>query len=161
MPVRSIDIVLSKDEAGNGIEMLYENACTLKTEPEISFNYATTEELKDWGFTDGCFTCFLMDKKDVIIQAITTFQYEEGATSAFNADVDYLRKNDYGSTVQSKKIGEASVIFKKRQSDGITYNMLFLKKNIFAAISAKYKVDRPDNLVHLMELAEKIERKIS
>ncbi|HEY9246694.1 MAG TPA: hypothetical protein VIO11_07615, partial [Candidatus Methanoperedens sp.] len=146
MPTRSIDIVLSKDEAGGGIEMLYENACTLKTEPEISFNYATTEELKAWGFTDGCFACFLMDKKDVIIQAITAFQYEEGATSAFNADVDFLRKNDYGDAVASKEIGETSVLFKKKQSDGITYNLLFLKNNIFAAISAKYKVDRPDKL---------------
>ncbi len=160
MPTRSIDIALTEAEAGEGIETLYENACTINTEPDLCFNYATTEELKDWGFSDGCFTCFLQDKKDVIIQAITTYQYEEGATCAFNADVDYLKNNDYGSLVSSKKIGESSFLFKKNQNDGITYNLLFLKNRIFTAISAKYKFDKPDNMLHIMGLAEKIERKI-
>ncbi|HEY9204647.1 MAG TPA: hypothetical protein VIO58_01900 [Candidatus Methanoperedens sp.] len=161
MPGRPIDVALSHAEAGEGMETLYENACTLNTEPDLCFNYATNENLKDWGFTEGCFSCLLRDKKDVIIQVITAYHYEEGATSAYNADVQYLKNNDYGSQINIKKIGESSVLFKKKQSDGTTYNLLFLKNNFFAAISAKYKIDGAGNLPHITGLAEKIEGKIT
>ncbi|VVB85037.1 Uncharacterised protein [uncultured archaeon] len=160
MTGRSIDIALTQAEAGDDLEIVYENVCTLSTEPELCFNYATTAELKEWKFLEGCFSSFLRDKKDVIIQVITTYQQKEGAASAYNADVDYFKKNNYGRPVKSKSLGEASVLFKKKQSDGITYNLLFLKNNVFAAVSAKYKIEKSDNLDHIFGLAEKIESKI-
>ncbi len=160
MPERSIDFSLTHAEAGEGTETLYKNVCTLYTEPGLCFNYATNEELKDWGFTEGCFTCLLQNKKDVIIQVITAYQYEEGATSAYNADVEYLMNNDYGSQLDIKKIGESSALFKKKQSDGTTYNLLFLKNKFFIAISAKYKVDKTDNIAHVIELAGRLSDKI-
>ncbi len=160
MAERSIDVALTQAEAGDGIEIVYENACTLVTEPELCFNYATTDELRNWRFSDGCFTCFLRDNKDVIMQVITTYHHREGAARAYNADVDYLKKNDYGKLIKIKKFGEASILFMKRQSDGMTYNILFLKNIVFAAISAKYKIDKTDNILHITGLAEKIEGKI-
>jgi hypothetical protein len=160
MAERSIDIALTRAEAGEGMEMVYENVCTLATEPELSFNYATTEELKTWGFSEGCFSCLLLDRKDIIIQVVTTYENQEGASHAYNADVDYLKKNGYGKPVKAKIIGESSILLKKRQSDGITYNLLFLKNNVFAALSAKYKKDTLDNIDHITGLAEKIEEKI-
>ncbi len=160
MAERSIDIALTRDEAGDYLETVYENVCTLKSEPELCFNYATTSQLKDWKFLEGCFTCFLMDKKDVIIQVVTTYKDKDGAASAYHADTDYLRKNNYGKTVTSRTLGEASVLFKQKQSDGITYNLLFFKNNVFTAISAKYKIDKPNNVDHITGLAEKIDEKI-
>ncbi len=158
--VRSIDIALTRVEAGDGMETVYENVSTLATEPELCFNYATTEELKNWGFMEGCFSCLMLDKKDVIIQVITTYQNSVGANKAYNSDVDYLKKNNYGRPVKTKTVGEASIILKKRQSDGTTYNLLFLKNNVFAAVSAKYKKDKAYNIEHLRGIAEKIEGKI-
>ncbi len=159
--IRSIDIALTLAEAGDGMDAVYENVCTLASEPELCFNYATTDDLKNWGFSEGCFSCFLQDKKDVIIQVVTTYKNREGASSAYIADVDYFKKNDYGRPVRTKTFGESSVLFKKKQSDGITYNLLFLKNTTFTAISAKYKKDKDDNIDHIIGLAEKIERKIS
>lgn len=147
-------------EAGNDIEELYENVCTLSSEPELSFNYATTEDLKKWGFSEGCFTCLLQDKKDVFIQVIATYLDKEGAGSAYNANVEYLKNNDYGRPVKTGDLGESSILFKKKQSDGITFNLLFLKNNIHVAISAKYKKEKPENVEHIVHLAEKIEGKI-
>lgn len=160
MTGRSIDIALTRAEAGDDTETVHENVCTLATEPELCFNYATTEELKNWGFTEGCFSCLLKDKKDVIIQVITTYQSREGASNAYNADVNYLKKNGYGRPVKTKPIGESSAVFKKKQSDGTTYNLLFLKNNVFAAVSAKYKKDKAENIGHITGLAEKIEENI-
>ncbi|MCZ7393108.1 MAG: hypothetical protein ABOK23_04795 [Candidatus Methanoperedens sp.] len=157
---RSIDIALTRAEAGDGMETVYENVCTLATEPELCFNYATTEELKNWGFSEGCFSGLLLDKKDVIIQVVTTFQNRDGANQAYNADVNYLKENNYGRPVKAKTVGEASIILKKRQSDGTTYNLLFLKSNVFAAVSAKYKKDKAGNIEHLRGIAEKIQEKI-
>ncbi len=157
---RSIDIALTCAEAGDGVEMIHENVVTLATEPELSFNYATTKQLKNWGFFEGCFSCLMLDKKDVIIQAITTFESNEGANKAYHSDVDYLKKNNYGRPIKTNTVGEASIILKKRQSDGTTYNLLFLKNNVFAAVSAKYKKDKAENVEHLRGLAEKIEGKI-
>ncbi len=157
---RSIDIALTCAEAGDGMEMVHENVVTLATEPELSFNYATTKQLKNWGFSEGCFSCLMLDKKDVIIQAITTFESSEGANKAYHSDVNYLKKNNYGRPVKANTVGEASIILKKRQSDGITYNLLFLKNNVFAAVSAKYKKDKADNIEQLRGLAEKIKGKI-
>ncbi|MFZ2409962.1 MAG: hypothetical protein WAW23_00160 [Candidatus Methanoperedens sp.] len=160
MTGRSIDIALTRAEAGDDTETVHENVCTLATEPELCFNYATTEDLKSWGFSEGCFSCLLKDKKDVIIQVITTYQNREGANNAYNADAEYLKKNGYGRPLKTKTIGESSVLLKKKQSDGITYNLLFLKGNVFAAVSAKYKKDRAENIEHITGLAEKIEGKI-
>lgn len=157
---RSIDIALTRVEAGDDMEMVYENACTLSTEPELCFNYATTGELKDWGFSEACFSCLLMDKKDIVIQAVTTYQSSEGASLAYNADADYLKKNNYGRPLKAKIIGESSILLKKKQSDGVTYNLLFLKGNVFAALSAKYKKDKAGNKDHITGLAEKLEGKI-
>jgi len=158
--IRSIDIALTQEEAGENIETLYENACTFADEPDLSFNYATADELNSWGFSEGCFTCFLRDSKDIIIQAVTTYRHKEGASCAYNADVNFLKKNDYGTQINIKKFGEASVLFEKRQDDGTAYNLLFLKNTVFIAISAKYKVDKADNIDHITRLAEKIEGKI-
>ncbi|GFO97297.1 uncharacterized protein ig2599ANME_1497 [groundwater metagenome] len=160
MTGRSIDIALTQAEAGGDIEELYENVCTLSTEPELCFNYATTEELHNWGFSEGCFSCLLQDKKDAIIQVIATYMDMEGANSAFNANVDYLKKNDYGRPVNAGTLGESSILFKKKQSDGVTYNLIFLKNNVHAALSTKYKKDKADNVEHIFEIAKKIERKI-
>lgn len=160
MPKRSIDIALTQAEAGDGMEMIYENVCTLMTEPELSFNYATTDDLKNWDFLEGCFSCFLRDKKDVIIQAITTYKHEKGASMAYNADAKYLRENGYGAPIKTKPMGWSSILLKKRQSDGITYNLLFLKNTVFVAVSGKYKKDKTGNIDHLTGLAEKIEGKI-
>ncbi len=160
MTERSIDIGFTRVEAGDGTEIVYENVCTLNTEPELCFNYATTEELKSWGFSEGCFSGLLLDKEDVLIQVITTYQSREGANNAYNADADYLKKNGYGRPVKTKTIGESSVLLKKKQSDGTTYNLLFLKNNVFAAVSAKYKKDKAENIEHITGLAEKIEEKI-
>jgi hypothetical protein len=157
---RSIDIALTRVEAGDSMETVYENVSTLATEPELCFNYATTEELKNWGFSEGCFSCLLLDKKDVIIQVITTYRSSDGAKQAYNSDVNYLKQNKYGSSLKAKTVGEASIILKKKQSDGTTYNLLFLKNNVFAAISAKYKQDKSGNIEHLRGIAEKIEEKI-
>jgi hypothetical protein len=160
MTGRSIDIALTRVEAGDNTEMVHENVCTLLTEPDLNFNYATTEDLTNWGFSEGCFSCFLMDKKDVIIQVITTYRDGEGANMAYNADVDYLKKNKYGRPVKIKTIGESSLMLKKKDIDGITYNLLFLKNNVFAAVSAKYKKEKADNLDHITGIAEKIAGKI-
>lgn len=160
MTERSIDIALTRVEAGDDTEMVYENVCTLFTEPELCFNYATTHELKTWGFSEGCFSCLLRDKKDVIIQVITTYQNREGASNAYNADADYLIKNGYGRTVKIRTIGDSSMMLKKKDTDGITYNLLFLKNNVFAGVSAKYKKDKSDNVDHITGLAEKIAGKI-
>ncbi len=160
MTERSIDIGPTRVEAGDGTEIVYENVCTLDTEPELCFNYATTEELKNWGFSEGCFSCLLLDKEDVLIQVITTYQSREGANNAYNADVDYLKKNGYGKPVKTKTIGESSVLLKEKQSDGTTYNLLFLKNNVFAAVSTKYKKDKAENIGHITGLAEKIEGNI-
>ncbi len=161
MTERSIDIALTRAEAGDDMEMVYENVCTLSTEPEVCFNYATTKELENWGFSEGCFSCLLKDKKDIIIQAITTYENGEGANSAYSADANFLKKNGYGKPVKAKSIGEKSVLLKKKQSDGTTYNLLFLKNNVFAAVSAKYKKDKAGNIEHITELAGKIEEKIT
>jgi hypothetical protein len=161
MTGRSIDIALTRVEAGDNTEMVYENVCTLLTEPDLNFNYATTEDLANWGFSEGCFSCFLIDKKDVIIQVITTYRDGGGANRAYNADVDYLKKNKYGRHVKTKTIGESSLMLKKKDTDGITYNLLFLKNNVFAAISAKYKKEKAENLDHITALAEKIAGKIN
>ena len=160
MTERSIDIALTRVEAGDCMETIHENVCTLATEPGLCFNYATTEELEYWGFSEGCFSCLLLDKKDVIIQVITTYQSSEGASQAYNADVNYMKNNGYGKPVKTKTIGEASILLKKKQSDGTTYNLLFLKDNVFAAVSAKYKKDKINNIDHITGLAEKIEEKI-
>ena len=160
MTERSIDIALTTVEAGENMETVYENVCTLETEPELCFNYATTEDLKNWDFSEGCFSGLLMDKKDVIIQVITTYRNMEGAKNAYNADVEFMKKNGYGRPVIIKTIGESSVLLKKKHSDGTTYNLLFLKNNIFTGLSAKYKKDKPDNIDHIIQLAEKIEGKI-
>ncbi len=158
---RSIDIALTRIEAGDNTEMVHENVCTLLTEPDLNFNYATAEDLANWGFSEGCFSCFLMDKKDVVIQVITTYRDSEGANMAYNADADYLKKNKYGRPVKTKTIGESSLMLKKKDTDGITYNLLFLKKNVFAAVSAKYKKEKAENLDHIIGIAEKIAGKIN
>jgi len=160
MTERSIDIALTRVEAGDDTETVYENVCTLFTEPELCFNYATTNELKNWGFSEGCFSCLLRDKKDVVIQVITTYLNREGAGNAYNADADYLKKNGYGRTIKIKTIGDSSMMLKKKDTDGITYNLLFLKNNVFAGISAKYKKDKSGNIDHITGLAEKIAGKI-
>lgn len=160
MTGRSIDIALTQAEAGDNIETVYENICTLATEPELCFNYATTGDLKNWGFQEGCFNCLMQDKKDVIIQVITTYQHREGASCAYQADVDFLKKNDYGRPIEIKTVGESSVLFKKKETDGVTFNLLILKHTVFAAISAKYKKDSTDNEAYIISLAEKIEKKI-
>lgn len=160
MAERSIDIALTQVEAGSGMDLLYENVCTLDSDPELCFNYATTHDLKSWGFAEGCFTCLLQDKKDVIIQVITAYSHREGANTAFQADADFLKKNDYGRPVKIRTLGEASILFKKKQNDGVTYNLLFQKNTIFAAISTKYKKDMADNVDSIVGLAEKIEQKI-
>lgn len=160
MTGRSIDIALTQAEAGEKTETVYENVCTLSTEPELCFNYATTDDLKKWGFSEGCFSCLLKDQKDTIIQVITTYQDNEGAKKAYEADAKFLKNNGYGKPVTAKTIGESSVMLKKKDTDGITYNLLFLKNNVFGAVSAKYKKDMPDNIDHLTKLAEKIEGKI-
>lgn len=160
MTARSIDIALTQVEAGDNTETIHENACTLETEPELCFNYATTGDLKNWGFSEGCFSGLLKDKKDVIIQVITIYANPEGANLAYAADIEYLKKNGYGTPVKAKTIGESSIILKKNDTDGITYNLLFLKTNVFAAVSAKYKKEKADNLEHITGLAEKIAEKI-
>ncbi|VVB96349.1 Uncharacterised protein [uncultured archaeon] len=161
MTERSIDIALTRVEAGDNTEMVHENVCTLLTEPDLNFNYATTEDLTNWGFSEGCFSCLLMDKKDVIIQVITTYDDGEGANRAYNADADYLKKNKYGRPVKTKTVGESSLMLKKKDTDGITYNLLFLKNNVFAAVSAKYKKEKAENLDHIIGIAEKIAGKIN
>lgn len=160
MTGRSIDIALTHVETGSDMEEIYENVCTLTSEPELCFNYAATEDLRKWGFSEGCFSCLLQDKKDTIIQVITTYENREGANCAFNANVDYLKKNDYGHPVKAGTLGESSILLKKKQSDGITYNLIFFKNRVHAALSAKYKKDKPDNIKHIVGLAEKIEGKI-
>jgi hypothetical protein len=161
MTGRSIDIALTRVEAGDNTETVYENVCTLLTEPDLNFNYATTEDLTNWGFSEGCFSCFLIDKKDVIIQVITTYRDGEGATCAYSADVGYLKKNGYGKPIKAKTIGESSIILKKKDTEGITYNLLFLKNNVFVAVSAKYKKEKAENLDHITGIAEKIAGKIN
>ena len=160
MTGRPIDIALTNVEAGSDMEELYENVCTLTSEPDLSFNYATNTDLNEWGFSEGCFSCLLQDKKDVFIQVIASYNDREGANRAYKANVDYLIKNDYGRPVETRKLGESSVLFRKKQKDGITYNLIFLKNNVHSAISAKYKKDKPGNVEHILELAGKIERKI-
>ena len=160
MTGRSIDIALTQAEAGDKTETVYENVCTLSSEPELCFNYATTDDLKKWGFSEGCFSCILKDQKDTIIQVITTYLDDEGAKKAYESDAKYLKHNGYGKPVITKPIGESSIMLMKKDSEGITYNLLFLKNNVFAAISAKYKKENPDNVGHLTGLAEKIESKI-
>ncbi len=161
MAGRSIDIALTCAEAGDDTETIYENVCTLATEPQLCFNYATTDDLNNWGFTEGVFSCLLKDKKDVIIQAITTYKDIFGAKKAYAADVDHLKNNGYGKYIVTKVIGESSVMLKKKDTDGTTFNLLVLKNNVFAGISAKYKIDTPGNLDHLTNLAEKIVSKIN
>jgi hypothetical protein len=160
MTGRSIDIALTRVEAGDNTDTVYEKVCSLLTEPDLNFNYATAEDLADWGFSEGCFSCFLMGNKDVIIQVITTYQDGEGANKAYNADADYLKKNKYGKPVKAKTIGESSLMLKKSDTEGITYNLLFLKNNVFAAVSVKYKKDKAENLDHITGIAEKIAGKI-
>lgn len=163
MAGRSINIALTQAEAGDKedkTEMVYENVCTLSTQPGLCFNYATTDKLKKWGFSEGYFSCILRNKKDTIIQAITVYLDNKGSKEAYEADARYLKLNSYGKPIVTGTIGELSLMLKKKDIDGITYNLLFLKNNVFAAISAKYKKDIPGNSVHLTWLAEKIERKI-
>ncbi len=160
MTGRSIDIALTRTEAGDEIETIYENVCTLSTEPDLYFNYATTGDLAKWGFSEGVFSCLLKDKKDIIIQVITTYRDNDGAKNAYNSDVNYLKNNGYGKLVIAKTIGESSLVLKKKDTDGITFNLLFLKNNVFAGISAKYKKDTPHNLDHLIGIGKKIEGKI-
>lgn len=160
MTGRSIDIALTHAEAGSDIEEIYENVCTLTSEPELSFNYAATEDLQKWGFSEGCFSCLLQDKKDTIVQVIATYMDREGANIAFEANVHYLKKNGYGSPVKAGNLGESSILLKKKQSDGVTYNLIFFKNRVHAALSAKYKNDKPDNINHIVGLAQKIEGKI-
>ncbi|MCX9085232.1 MAG: hypothetical protein OIN87_10605 [Candidatus Methanoperedens sp.] len=160
MTGRSIDIALTQVEAGEKTEIVYENTCTLSSEPELCFNYATTDELKKWGFSEGCFSCLSKDKKDVIIQVITNYKDIDGARKAYDADARYLKQNGYGKPLIAKKIGDTSLVLKKIDTDGFTYNLLFVKNNVFAGISAKYKKDSPQNLDHLTGFAEKIEKKI-
>jgi hypothetical protein len=102
----------------------------------------------------------MKDQKDVIIQVITTYQDNDGARGAYDADARYLKRNGYGKPLIAKTIGETSVMLKKKDTDGITYNLLFLKNNVFAAISAKYKKESPQNVEHLTGFAEKVEEKI-
>jgi hypothetical protein len=158
---RSIDIALTRSEVGTGTEEVYENICTMSSEPELCFNYATNEELNNWGFQEACFSCLVLDKKDVIIQAITTYLHCEGSSKAFSANVDYLKKNDYGIPIKIEKLAEDSILFKKKQNDGISYNLLFLKSTVHAAISAKYKKDDKENVDHITGLAKKIAEKIN
>lgn len=160
MTGRSIDIALTKVEAGEKTETVYENVCTLSTEPDLSFNYASTDDLEKWGFAEGCFTCFLRDKIDTVIQVVTTYQDKKGAKNAYEADARYLIRHGYGKPVSIKTIGETSLMLKKKDTDGITFNLLFLKDNVFSAVSAKYKKERVDNIDYLTGLAEKIIRKI-
>jgi hypothetical protein len=160
MTGRPIDIALTQAEAGDKTETVYENVCTLSTEPELCFNYASTDDLNKWGFSEGVFSCSLKDKKDVIIQVVTTYKDDNGAKLAYDADALHLKKNGYGKPVITKTIGDSSIMLKKNDTDGITYNLLFLKNNVFTGISAKYKKDNPDNINHLTGLAEKIEGKI-
>lgn len=160
MTGRSIDIALTHVETGSDIEEIYENVCTLTSEPELSFNYAATEDLRKWGFSEGCFSCLLQDKKDTIIQVITTYENREGANAAFIANLDYLKKNGYGRPVKAGTLGESSILLKHKQSDGVTYNLIFFKNGVHAALSAKYKKDKPDNIENIIRLAEKIEVKI-
>ena len=101
-----------------------------------------------------------MDKKDVIIQVITTYKNKEGAALAYQADVDYLRKHKYGKRIEIKKMGDASIMLEKKQTDGITYNLLFYMDNVFVAVSAKYKFENEKNIDHIINLAEKIQHKI-
>lgn len=160
MTGRSIDIALTQVEAGEKTETIYENVCTLSSEPELCFNYASTNDLKKWGFEEGCFSCLLKEKIDTIIQVITTYRDTEGAKEAFEADAKYLRRHGYGKPVFAENIGESSLMLKKTDTDGITYNFLFLKNNVFSAVSAKYKKERSDNIKYLIGLAEKINEKI-
>jgi hypothetical protein len=95
-----------------------------------------------------------------LFQLFATYMDREGANSAFDANVDYLKKNGYGNPVKAGTLGESSILLKKKQSDGITYNLIFFKNRVHAALSAKYKKDKPDNIVHIIGLAEKIEGKI-
>ncbi len=161
MAKRSIDIALTRVEAGESTESIYENVCTLGTEPDLCFNYATTDELKNWGFEEGCFSTFLKDKKDVIIQVITTYNSRQGAEKAYHADADYFKNNGYGRAIKTGLTGESSILFRKKQDDGITYNLLFLKDNVFIGLSAKYKKDKSTNVDHITALAEKIAGKIT
>ena len=160
MAGRSIDIALTQVEAGEKTEKVYENVCTLSSEPELCFNYASTNDLKKWGFEEGCFSCLLKEKKDTIIQVVTTYQNKEGAKEAFEADAKFLKRHGYGKTVLTKTIGESSLMLRKNDTDGITYNFLFWKNNVFSAVSAKYKNERQDNIEYLIGLAEKIYEKI-
>lgn len=160
MTERPIDIALTRVEAGSDMEELYENVCTLTSDPELSFNYAASEDLRNWGLSETCFTCLLKDKKDVFIQAISKYSDRGGANSAYKANVDFLKNNDYGSPVNAKTLGESSILFKKIQSDGFVYNLIFLKNKVHAALSAKYKKDKTDNVRHILELGEKIDKKI-
>lgn len=155
-----IDIALTQAETGDKTETVYENVCTLSTEPELCFNYASTDDLKKWGFSEGVFSCSLKEKKDVIIQVVTTYKDKNGAKLAYDADALYLKKNGYGKPVITKTIGDSSLMLKKKDTDGITYNLLFVKNNVFTGISAKYKIDNPDNINHITGLADKIEGKI-
>ena len=135
MTGRSIDIALTQAEAGEKTETVYENVCTLSSEPELCFNYATTDDLKKWGFSEGCFSCLLKDQKDTIIQVITAYQDSEGAKNAYEADSKYLKNNGYGKSVTVKTIGESSMMLKKKDTDGITYNLLFLINDVFVGIN--------------------------
>lgn len=160
MTESSDNIALTCAEAGDNIETVYENVCTLTTEPDMSFNYATTDELRSWGFSEGCFTCFYRKSKDIIIQTITIYKNDDGARKAYEADVDFLLKNDYGKEIETKIFGEKSILLEKEQSDGVTYNLLFLKNNVFVGLSVKYEKHKNDNLDYLLEFAGKIESKI-
>lgn len=160
MTGRSIDIALTQVEAGDKTETIYENVCTLSSEPELCFNYASTKDLKKWGFEEGCFSCLLKEKIDTIIQVVTTYQNKEGAKEAFEADSKYLKRHGYGKPLLTKTIGESSLMLRKNDTDGITYNFLFWKNNVFSAVSAKYKNEKPDNIEYLIGLAEKIHEKI-
>ncbi len=114
----------------------------LTSEPDLSFNYAATEDLKKWGFSEGCFTCLLQDKKDTYYSGHCHIYDREGAKSAYDANVDYLKKNGYGNPVKAETLGESSILLKKKQNDGVTYNLIFFKNNVHAALSAKYKKDK-------------------
>jgi len=73
--------------------------------------------------------------------------------------VDYLKNNGYGNPVKAETLGESSILLKKKQNDGVTYNLIFFKNNVHAALSAKYKKDKPNNIDHIVGLAEKLKEK--
>lgn len=154
-------MALTLDEIGLGAEKLYENLCTFETDPDISFNYAQTEELKEWGYLEGCFSCTLLDKKDIIIQTVSIYDKSDGANKAYFANVKYYKQHSYGRPIEAPGVGEQSILFRKAQEDGTTYSLIFIKKNVLVGISVKYKTDEAKNTGRVADLGKKIEAKIN